>query len=149
MTLRRSHLWISLVLGVLVWGAYFVHFALGLADGRVDGLAPWFLGALAVTVLGEALATGLIARLFGRRERALDDGPTLLAALKASHIALMLLIAQVLVAAAALAVAALFGRGLPIASPDGMVVAANVLLAMVVVAELARAGFTLALIPRR
>ncbi|RZJ03204.1 MAG: hypothetical protein EON89_12480 [Brevundimonas sp.] len=147
--MRKTHLWISLVVGVLVWGVYFGHFVQTLRRGEAGGLAWWFLGALAVIVLAETVATSLIAVLFRRRTRELDEGPTLQAALKASHVALMVLIALALVTAAALAVASLFGWSLDLAAPRAQVLAANALLAMVVVAELTRAAFTLALLPRR
>ena len=147
--MRKTHLWTSLIVGVLVWGAYFAHLIQSLRGDGNGGLAWWFLGALAVTVALEAVATGLIGWLFRRRARTLDEGPTLQAALKASHLSLMILIAFVLVAAAALAFASLFGWSLDLAGARGQVVAANALLAMVVVAELARAAFTLALLPRR
>ncbi len=149
MTHRRTHLWISLVVGLAVWGAYFAHFLQQMRRGETGGLALWFLGALAVIVLAETVATSLIAWLFRRRARPLDEGPTLQAALKASHVALMLLILLALTAAAVLALASLFGWTLDLSGPRGQVVAANALLAMVVVAELLRAALTLALIPRR
>jgi len=149
MTHRRQHLWISLIVGVIVWGVYFSHVVQTVGRGGTGGLALWFLGALAVVVIAEAVATGLIAWLFRRRARALDEGPTLQAALKASHIALMLLITMVLLAASALAVGSRLGGTLFMTSPQGLAVAANCLLAMVVVAELTRAAFTLALMPRR
>ncbi|WP_332659114.1 hypothetical protein [Brevundimonas sp.] len=149
MSHRRTHLWISLVVGLAVWGAYFVHFLQLIRRGETGGLALWFLGALAVTVIAETVATGLIAWLFRRRSRELDEGPTLQAALKASHVALMLLIAMALAAAAGLAFASLFGWSFDLSGAKGQVIAANVLLAMVVMAELLRAALTLALIPRR
>lgn len=149
MTHRKTHLWISLVVGVLVWGAYFAHFAQMMWRGQSGGLALWFLAALAVTVVAEVLATGLIAWLFRRRTRVLDEGPTLDAALKASHIALMILIALALILATGLAVASLFGWSPDVAAGRAQVLAANVLLAMVVVAELSRAAFTLVLMPSR
>lgn len=149
MTHRKTHLWISLIVGVAVWGAYFGHFIQTMRRGDTGDLALWFLGALAVIVLAETVATGLIAWLFRRRARVLDEGPTLQAALKASHIALMLLIALALAAAAGLALASLFGWSLDLSGARGQVIAANALLAMVVVAELVRAALTLALIPRR
>ncbi|MDO9587316.1 MAG: hypothetical protein Q8M32_13650 [Brevundimonas sp.] len=149
MTHRRTHLWISLLVGLVVWGAYFTHFLQQMRRGDTGGLALWFLGALAVIVLAETVATGLIARLFRRRARTLDEGPTLQAALKASHVALMLLILLAMVAAAILALAALFGWSLDLSGARGQVIAANALLAMVVAAELVRAGLTLALLPRR
>ena len=148
MTYRKTHLWISLVVGLCVWGAYFTHVVRALQAGDIGGLVWWFLGALVVIVIVEAAATGLIAWLFRRRTRQLDDGPTLAAALKASHVALMILVALVLISAAGLSLAGLFGWAPSPASPNLMVIASNALLAMVVVAELARAAFTLALIPR-
>ncbi|MEJ6789113.1 hypothetical protein BrevBR_06135 [Brevundimonas sp. BR2-1] len=149
MSHRRTHLWISLIVGLAVWGAYFGHFLQQMRRGDTGGLALWFLGALAVIVVVETVATGLIAWLFRRRARELDDGPTLQAALKASHVALMLLIVMALTAAAVLAFASLFGWSLDLSAARGQVVAANALLAMVVIAELLRAALTLALIPRR
>lgn len=149
MTHRKTHLWISLIVGVLVWGVYFGHVLQAFRRGDPGNLALWFLAALAVIVLAETVATALIGWLFRRRARTLDEGPTLQAALKASHVALMLLIALVLSAAAALAVASLFGWSPDLSAPRAQVLAANVLLAMVVVAELCRAALTLALIPRR
>jgi hypothetical protein len=112
-------------------------------------VALWFVGALVVVIAAETVATGLIAWLLRRRARTLDDGPTLEAALKASHIALMLLIAMILFLAGLLSLPALFGVTLLALSQDAPVIAANVLLAMVVIAELVRAAFTLALMPRR
>ena len=146
--MRKIHLWISLVVGVLVWGAYFAHFVQGLRDGDLSDLVWWFVAALIVAAVAEAAATGLIARLFRRRERALDDGPTLQAALKAGHGALMLLVGLVLLAAAVLAIAAGMGADLGLGAARGQAVLANALLAMVVTAELTRAGLTLALMPR-
>ena len=149
MSHRRTHLWISLIVGVAVWGAYFGHVLQQMRRGETGGLALWFLGALVVIVLAETVATSLIAWLFRRRSRVLDEGPTLDAALKASHVALMLLIGLALAAAAALALASLFGWSLDLTAARGQVIAANALLAMVVSAELLRAGLTLALLPRR
>ncbi|MFA4891810.1 hypothetical protein [Brevundimonas sp.] len=149
MTHRRTHLWISLVVGLAVWGAYFGHFLQQMRRGETGGLVFWFLGALVVIVLAETVAVSLIAWLFRRRARALDEGPTLQAALKASHVALMLLIVLILAAAGLLASASLFGWSLDLSGARGQVIAANALLAMVVAAELLRAGLTLALLPRR
>lgn len=147
--MRKIHLWISLVVGVLVWGAYFLHFAQGLRSGDLGGLIWWFLAALIVAVVAEAAATGLIARLLQRRARALDDGPTLQAALKAGHVALMLLVGLILLSALVLALSSVFGWTLDLSGVRGQVIAANLLLGMAVVAELVRAGLTLALTPRR
>jgi|GEM_PF-450527 len=97
----------------------------------------------------EAAATGLIARLLRRRCRVLDDGPTLQAALKAGHVALMLLVGLILISALILALSSVFGWTLDLSGARGQVIAANLLLAMVVMVELARAALTLALMPRR
>ena len=147
--MRKIHLWISLVVGVLVWGAYFAHFVQGLRDGDLSDLVWWFVAALIVAAVAEAAATGLIARLFRRRERALDDGPTLQAALKAGHGALMLLVGLVLISALVLALSSVFGWTLDLSGARGQVIGADLLLAMVVVVELARAALSLALMPRR
>jgi hypothetical protein len=149
MTHRKTHLWISLIVGVVVWGGYFTHVVQTMRRGEPGALALWFLGALAVIVVVETVATGLIAWLFRRRARVLDEGPTLQAALKASHVALMVLIALALLTAAGLALASLFGWSWDLSAARTPVIAANALLAMVVIAELVRAAFTLALIPRR
>jgi len=146
--MRRTHLWISLIVGLVVWGAYFGHVVLSLRQGDTSDLWLWFSGAVVVVLLAEGVVTGLIARLFRRRSRALDEGPTLQAALQASHVALMLLVVMLLVAAAVLVIAANFSIGATLTSL-GMEVIANVLLFMVVVTELTRAAFTLALLPRR
>ena len=147
--MRKIHLWISLVVGVLVWGAYFVHFAQGMRAGDLSGLIWWFVAAVAIAAVAEAAATGLIARLLRRRCRVLDDGPTLQAALKAGHVALMLLVGLVLISALVLALSSVFGWTLDLSGARGQVIAANLLLAMVVMVELARAALTLALMPRR
>lgn len=147
--MRKIHLWISLVVGLMVWGAYFAHFVQGVRTGDLSDLVWWFAAALVVAALAEAAATGLIARLFRRRARVLDEGPTLLAALKAGHVALMLLVGLILLTALILALSSVFGWSPDLAAPRGQVIAANLLLALVVVAELVRAALTLALMPRR
>lgn len=147
--MRKTHLWISLLAGLGVWGVYFGHVVQSLRRGDTGDLALWFLGALTLIVLIEVTAGALIGWLFRRRTRRLDDGPTLNAALKASHVALMILVGLILISAAGLALSAVFDwtTGL---SPAGLqVAAANGLLALVVLAELARAAFTLLLMPRR
>lgn len=149
MTHRHTHLWISLVVGLAVWGAYFGHFLQQMRRGDTSGLVFWFLGALVVIVLAETVAVSLISWLFRRRARVLDEGPTLQAALKASHVALMLLIVLILASAGLLASASLFSWSLDLSGARGQVIAANALLAMVVTAELLRTGLTLALLPRR
>ena len=152
MSFRKTHLWISLVVGLCVWGAYFTHVVRALRAGDVGGLVWWFLGALVAMVIVEAAATGLIAWLFRRRTRQLDDGPTLQAALKASHVALMALIALVFCVSMGAYFAGLIDDnlvgGAAVFQVDGnlMVLVANILLACLVIAELIRAGVTLMLL---
>lgn len=149
MSHRRTHLWISLIAGILAWGGYFMHFAQAVRAGDMGGLVFWFVGALAVVLLAETVVAGAVAWLFRRRRaRTLDDGPTLNAALKAGHVALMVLIGMMLAAAAVLVIGAGAGVDLGLAGGRGQVVLANGLLAMVVIAELVRAGLTLALMPK-
>lgn len=147
--MRKTHLWISLLAGTGVWGAYFAHCIQSFRRGDTSDLALWFLGALGVIIVVEVVAGGLIGWLFRKRSRELDDGPTLAAALKASHVALMILIAMILITAALLSIPGLFGWSPIGVSADVPIIIANGLLAMVVVAELARAALTLALMPRR
>lgn len=147
--MRRTHLWISLLAGTAVWGAYFAHVIQSIRRGDTGDLALWFLGALVLVLAIEGVAGALIGWLFRKRSRVLDDGPTLTAALKASHIALMILIGLSLATAAALALATLFGWTPDLSQTRLQVAAANGLLALVVIAELSRAAFSLMLLPRR
>jgi hypothetical protein len=147
--MRRTHLWISLLVGVAVWGAYFAHFIQAVRADDLSGLIWWFLAALIVAVGLEAGATGVVARLFRLRATALDEGPSLNAALKAGHVALMLLVAQLLGLALILALASRFGWSLDLSTARMQAIAAHILLGTVVLAELVRAAFTLALLPRR
>lgn len=147
--MRRTHLWISLLVGTGVWGAYFAHVLRAVRADDPSGLVFWFAGALIVALALEAGATAVVARLFRLKTRALDDGPSLIAALKAGHVALMFLVAQLLVLAAALALASRFGWNLDLSTARMQAIAANLLLGMVVLAEGVRAAFTLALLPRR
>jgi hypothetical protein len=147
--MRRTHLWISLLVGVGVWGAYFAHFVQAARADDLSGLLWWFLGALTAAIALEAGATGVLARLFRLRTPALEDGPSLTAALKAGHVALMLLVMQLLGLALTLALASRFGWSVDLSTARMQAIAAHILLGMVVVAELVRAAFTLALLPRR
>lgn len=148
MTHRKTHLWISLVAGVLAWGAYFTHFVQSVRGGDLGGLVFWFIGALAVVLVAETVVAGAVAWLLRKRARMLDEGPTLTAALRAGHLALMLLVGMMLLTAGVMAFAAGLNVDLGLAGPRGQVMLANGLLAMVVIAELTRAGLTLALMPR-
>lgn len=147
--MRKVHLWISLLVGTGVWGAYFLHVAQAVRGDDLSGLIWWFLAALVAAAALEAGATSVVAWLFRKRARDLDDGPSLNAALKAGHVALMALIGLLLVCAAALALGSRFGWSFDLSTARAQTVAANVLLALVVLTELVRAAFTLMLLPRR
>lgn len=147
--MRRLHLWISLLVATGVWGGYFLFFAQAVRADDLSGLVWVFLAALVGAVALEAGATSTVAWLFRKRARDLDEGPSLNAALKAGHVALMALIVILLAAAAALALASRFGWSLDLSTARAQAVAANLLLGMVVLAELIRAAFTLMLLPRR
>ncbi len=147
--MRKTHLWISLIVGLFVWGFYFTHVFQTVRAGDTDGLVWWFLGALGVIVAGEVVVGALIGWLFRKRTRTLDEGPTLTAALKAGHVALMVLVGLVLTAAGGLAICAAIGWSPDLSAARVQVIGANILLALVVLAELIRAGLTLALAPRR
>jgi hypothetical protein len=67
--MRKVHLWISLIVGVLVWGVYFGHVVQTFRRGDAGDLALWFLAALALIIVAETVATSLIAWLRGPRFR--------------------------------------------------------------------------------
>jgi heme/copper-type cytochrome/quinol oxidase subunit 2 len=146
---RKVHLWISLLVGTGVWGVYFLHVARAVRADDLNGLIWGFLAALIAAVALEAGATSVVAWLFRKRARDLDDGPSLNAALKAGHVALMALIVLLLGLAFTLALASRFGWSLDFSTARAQTVAANVLLGLVVLTELIRAAFTLMLLPRR
>ena len=112
-------------------------------------VVPLVLLALIAAVALEAGATSVVAWLFRKRARDLDDGPSLNAALKAGHVALMALIALLLGCAFLLALASRFGWNFDLSTARAQAIAANVVLALVVLTELIRAAFTLMLLPRR
>lgn len=155
MTFRQKHLWITVVTTVGIWGFYFWSIGARIleADLRNDRLAislsTLFIICLVAVVLVEIVLT-LIATLTTRKvERQARDEREILAALKASHVALMVLIAMVFCIAAGAYFAGLIGTNLTTPWQDRIsdinvaVILANILLACLVVAELVRAGLTL------
>lgn len=160
MTFRQKHLWITVVTTVGIWGYYFWS-ALGRileADLRNDRLAislsALFIICLFAVVLVEVVLT-LIATITTRKaERQARDEREILAALKASHVALMALIAMIFCIAAGAYFAGLVGTNLMtpwqdyISDINVAVILANILLACLVMTELARAGLTLAFLGR-
>jgi hypothetical protein len=160
MSFREKHLWISIVTTVAIWGFYYgrligVIGAGGLTDPRFAFLTGGlFIGCLvAVTVVEVALT--LVATATTRRsEREARDERELLASLKASHVSLMALIAIVF----SLAIAAYMlgfadaavpsGPNLPMTPTNAMILFANILMGAVIVSELIRYIFNVALLRR-
>lgn len=160
MSFREKHLWISIVATVGVWGFYYWRLirqvmggALG-QSGLAETMGSLFVGCLIVSVVVEIVLTAIATWTTRKAERETKDEREILAALKASHVALMALIALVAtLSGAAWFVSWLqpaFGveRGFDITHGNAWVLLSNVLLASVIVAEMIRAGLTLALLRR-
>jgi len=158
MSFREKHLWISIVSSVAVWGWYFWFLIRHLTGGwRTDDqftgtLSLAFLGCLVVVVLIEVVLTFIAMATTPKAERRTKDEREIHAALKASHVALMALIALIFCAAAAAWLAGVVddnmvgGRAVFSVNGNLMVALANVLLACLVLTELVRAGVTLMLL---
>jgi uncharacterized membrane protein len=158
MSFREKHLWVSIVSSVAVWGWYFWFVARHLTGGwRTDDhftatLSIAFIGCLVLVVLVEAVLTFIASAITPKAERRTKDEREINAALKASHIALMALIALIFcVSAGAWLVGVVddnFVGGRAVFSVTGnvLVVLANGLLACLILAELVRAGVTLMLL---
>lgn len=160
MTFRQKHLWITVVTTGGIWGYYFWSVIARIleADLRTDRLAislsALFLICLFAVVLVEIVLT-LIATITTRKaERQAKDEREILAALKASHVALMGLIAMIFCIAAGSYFAGLIGTNLVTPWQDRIsdinvaVILANILLACLVITELVRAGLTLGFLGR-
>jgi hypothetical protein len=161
MSFREKHLWASVVATVAVWGFYFWTLTARIADGALH--RPGFIGAtsglfalcLVLVVATEVGLTLLATVTSGKAERGAQAEREMRAALQASHVAmtvLTLLIVALAVAAYALGLGEqvlLKGPTLAMSQAYGLVLIANILLACVVVSELTRFVFTLALIRRR
>ena len=160
MSFREKHLWISIVVTLGVWGFYFWRLIGGIADGALgraglgEAMGGLFVGCLIISVIVELVLTAIATWTTRKAEREAKDERETLAALKASHVALMALIAGVIsLSGAAWFVSWLqpaFGveRGLDITQGNAWVLLANILLASVIVAEMIRAGLTLAFLGR-
>lgn len=160
MTFREKHLWISIVSTVVIWGVYYWRFGERVLEGGLrQSSFAWdmglmFAGATAVVVVIELVLT-LIAHLTtSKAEREARDERETLAALKASHVSLMALIAIIITLSG---VAYFAGLGDVVAPGAGkalttnanaMVVIANVLLFAIVVSEMIRFVFTVVLLRR-
>ena len=158
MSFREKHLWISIFSAVIVWAIYFrelIDRALngGLNDDRfVGAMGVAFAGAVFVVAVIEVALTMIATATTAKAERNTRDEREILASLKASHVALMALLALIFCVSAGAYFAGLLDDNL-VGGPEAfsvtgemMVVLANVLLACVIVAELVRAGVTLMLL---
>ena len=155
---REKHLWISIFSSVIVWAVYFRELIQrvlngGLEDGRFAGaMGIGFAGAVFVVALIEVTLTLLATWTTPKAERGARDEREIHAALKASHVALMALIALIFCVAAGAYFAGLLddnlvgGAAAFSITGEMMVVLANVLLACLILAELVRAGVTLMLL---
>lgn len=160
MSFREKHLWISILATVGVWGFYFWRLiqqvmsgALGRPDfaGDMGGL---FVACLIVSAVVEIVLTAVAVWTTRKSEREARDEREILAALKASHVALMALIALI-ISLAGLAwftswLQPAFGvqHGFDITRGNAWVLMSNILLVSVIIAEMIRAGLTLALLRR-
>ena len=158
MSFREKHLWISIVATVGVWGFYYWRLIERVIDGALGGpgfaeaMGGLFVACLIVSVVVEIVLTAIATWTTRKAEREAKDEREILASLKASHVALMALIALVVTQSGAAYFAALaspaFGTHIAATPANVLVLLANILLASVIVAEMIRAGLTLALLRR-
>ncbi|WP_426041770.1 hypothetical protein [Brevundimonas sp. TWP2-3-4b1] len=158
MSFREKHLWISIVATVGVWGFYGWRLMQAIAGGGLidPGFAfatgGLFIGCLVVVVLLEVGLTFLATATTRRAEREARDERELVASLKASHVSLMALIAIVFslaIAAYLLGFANAASSGaaaLPMTPTNALIFAANILMGAVIVSELIRYVFNIALL---
>jgi hypothetical protein len=153
MSFREKHLWISVFATVGVWAVYFQQLVDrilggGMEDPRfavVTGLA--FAGAVFVVAAVEVVLTLVATFTTPKVDRETRDEREMLAAFKASHVSMSLLIVLVISLASAAWISGLTRQAL-FTGPAAMVVLANLLVACVVLSELTRFCFTLYLLRR-
>jgi len=156
MSLREKQLWVSLVVGAVVWGGYFSRAVPVLLDpahlhpARTIGLA--FVIALAVFIVAEAVLAGVVA-WFQRRHRPAQDQALTEAGLIAGQAALWLLSGLVILGLVGLfAVGAGMESGvslpLPAGAGTGLALLGNLLLFALIVSEGVRTVLTLLLVRR-
>ena len=160
MTFRQKHLWISVITTLGVWGFYFWNATSHVlnADLRNDRLAvtlsTLFIVCLIAVSAIEVVLTLIATATTRKAERKARDEREILAALQASHVSLMVLIGLVFCVAMGAYFTGLVGTNMVTAWQERIsdlnvaVILANVLLACIVLSELIRAGFTLALLGR-
>lgn len=148
MSFREKHLWISVFSTILVWGVYFQALVRRVLDGDmadprfafVMGIA--FAGAVFVVAVIEAALTLFATVTTPKAERETKDEREMVAAYKASHVSLMVLVALV-ICLAGVAWASGLARHAVFSGPGAMVLLANLLVACVVLSELTRFAMTL------
>ena len=158
MSFREKHLWISVIATLGVWGFYFWSLGAWIADGALTrpGLAGQAGGLFALCVIVvavlEVVLTFVAQATTSKIDKTTRDEREITAALRASHVSLMVLIALVFCLAIAVYFAGLIGGNLVegrtayTTDVNAMVLLANVLVACVVVSETIRSGLTLALL---
>ncbi len=158
MSFREKHLWISIVATLGVWGYYFWSLGAWIADGALMrlGLVTQAGGLFALCVFAvaaiEVVLTFVAQATTSKIDKTTRDEREIGAALRASHVSLMVLIALVFCLAIAVYFAGLIGgnlvegRAAYVTDINVMVLGANVLVACVVVSETIRSGLTLALL---
>lgn len=153
MSFREKHLWISVFATVVVWSIYFRELVDRVVSGGMDDprfaliMGLGFAGAVFVVALIEVTLTVLATLTTAKVDRETRDEREMLAAFKASHVSMSLLIVLVISLASAAWISALTREAL-FTGPAAMVVLANLLVACVVLSELTRFGFTLYLLRR-
>ena len=160
MSFREKHLWISIVATVGVWGFYYWRLIERIAGGGLgqpgfaEAMGGLFIACLFLSVAIEIVLTLIATFTTRKHEREAKDEREILASLKASHVALMALIALVVMQAGAVWLTSWLnpafgaGPGFDITRSNAWVLLANTLLFSVIVAEMIRAGLTLALLRR-
>ncbi|MBU1345911.1 MAG: hypothetical protein KKA16_03050 [Alphaproteobacteria bacterium] len=153
MSFREKHLWISVIATVLVWSVYFRELVDRVLNGGMDDprfagvMGVAFAGAVFIVVVIEVSLTVFATLTTSKVDREARDEREMLAAFKASHVSLTMLIVLVI----SLALVAWFSdltRGVLFGGPGAMVVLANVLVGCVVLSELTRFALTLYLLRR-
>lgn len=160
MSFREKHLWISIVATLGVWGFYYWRLVERVLDGALGrpgfatAMGGLFVACLVVSVVVEIALTAVATWTTRKAERETKDEREILAALKASHVALMVLITLVMILSIAawlvswLQPAFVAEHGFDVTHGAAWILLANVLLAAVIIAEMIRAGLTLALLRR-
>ena len=144
MSFREKSAWISLVTTLAIWGFYFVRVAGEIAGGRPDGgeLMGLFVGAVVLSIVLEVVLAIVLAAFTPKDARSPADERERLIGLKATNVAYTVLIIGVVAVALNSPFVAMADLDLFPGDPAGdmALIAANGVLAAVVLAELVRAA---------